>query len=222
MYYVYFIENCNNTFIYVGSTSRFNPRERWYEHKRGLQRGNHHNIYLQNAWNKYREENFVWYLISVHNTISEALATEENWRTFFTELGCCYNLQPIKSGGILSDEAKLKRSGPLSGFYGKKHSIETKIYLSSIRRGRKLSDDWKEKIGLATKGKKQSDSLIEKRSKALYGKYTRGQKYEAFGEYKTIIQWSRDYRCVVNKDCLKYRVQGCGWNLERALVTKKR
>jgi hypothetical protein len=43
----------------------------------------------------------------------------------------------------------------------------------------------------------------------------------AFGENRTITQWSRDEKCVVSLSVLKNRIH-CGWDAEKALTTPKR
>lgn len=42
----------------------------------------------------------------------------------------------------------------------------------------------------------------------------------AFGERKTLREWSYDPRCVVKKDTLRNRIYSYGWDGERALITK--
>jgi hypothetical protein len=50
--------------IYIGSA--VNMPARWSEHRRRLQRGVHANQHLQQAWNKYGEENFELDFPSMH------------------------------------------------------------------------------------------------------------------------------------------------------------
>ena len=58
---VYKITNRVNGKIYVGSSK--NIYERWNQHKDKLRNNCHDNIHLQNAWNKYGEENFEFEII---------------------------------------------------------------------------------------------------------------------------------------------------------------
>jgi group I intron endonuclease len=44
--------------VYVGSSK--NIKERWWTHRTQLRSGTHHSTHLQNSWNKYGEENFVF------------------------------------------------------------------------------------------------------------------------------------------------------------------
>jgi group I intron endonuclease len=53
---IYFISNLINNKIYVGQS--INIEKRWIQHKRELRNNIHENKRLQNAWNKYKEENF--------------------------------------------------------------------------------------------------------------------------------------------------------------------
>lgn len=77
-------------------------------------------------------------------------------------------------GRKMSEETKKKISdavsGEKNGFFGKTHSDETKIKLSLASKGRKLTDEQKEKIRLRGLGRKQSDEAKLKISKANSGR----------------------------------------------------
>jgi len=53
---IYAIINITNNHCYVGQSKDI--RARWKGHRGGLRRGNHGNMYLQNAWNFYKEQSF--------------------------------------------------------------------------------------------------------------------------------------------------------------------
>lgn len=53
---IYLISNLINNKVYVGQS--INIEKRWTQHKRELRNSIHENKKLQNAWNKYGEENF--------------------------------------------------------------------------------------------------------------------------------------------------------------------
>lgn len=63
--------------------------------------------------------------------------------------------------GLLSEEEKQKRSKAMSGcnnhFFGKKHPQHLIDQIASKNRGRKLSEDTKEKMSLVRRGKPKSD-----------------------------------------------------------------
>lgn len=62
--------------IYIGST--VDLWVRWGKHRSSLRRGNHRNIYLQNAWNKYGEADFVFSILEFVKK-SDLLRAEQAW-----------------------------------------------------------------------------------------------------------------------------------------------
>lgn len=58
---IYCIENTINNHKYIGGSK--NLYKRFLDHMSALKRGNHENEHLQNAYNKYGSENFVFYRI---------------------------------------------------------------------------------------------------------------------------------------------------------------
>ena len=58
---IYKIENKVNGKVYVGQSIDINAR--WKNHITLLNKGNHHNDYLQKSWNKYGENNFEFSII---------------------------------------------------------------------------------------------------------------------------------------------------------------
>jgi len=73
---VYQIRCKRNGKIYVGSA--VNLRARWDAHRRDLQRGSHHNPYLQHAWNRYRESAFE-FLVLEYVDVACLLHAEQIW-----------------------------------------------------------------------------------------------------------------------------------------------
>lgn len=61
---VYIIINVVNKKVYVGSTTN-SFTKRFYDHKRKLRKGVHNNEHLQNAWNKYGEDSFIFSILEV-------------------------------------------------------------------------------------------------------------------------------------------------------------
>lgn len=60
---IYCIENIINNRKYIGLSRDI--YRRWVEHKSELRRGTHANVYLQNAWNKYGENNFEFNIVEL-------------------------------------------------------------------------------------------------------------------------------------------------------------
>ena len=75
---IYFISNKVNNKIYVGQS--VNIERRWKQHKRELKNNIHENGRLQNAWNKYGEENFEFSICS--ECKEEQLNTLEQYYIF--------------------------------------------------------------------------------------------------------------------------------------------
>lgn len=105
--FIYKIQNVENGKIYIGST--ISPRKRWNEHKGQLKKGKHHSSYLQNSWNKYGEECFVFEIID-ECSLENQFSLEREWvikeKTSDAEYG--YNMAiPTEGGGLVkTDEYK--------------------------------------------------------------------------------------------------------------------
>jgi group I intron endonuclease len=72
---IYWIKNLVNHHIYVGSSVNFSKR--WTDHKRDLENNKHCNSYLQNAWNKYRKNNFVFEILEKVENKKELVKREQ-------------------------------------------------------------------------------------------------------------------------------------------------
>lgn len=107
---IYKIENLVNNKVYIGQA--INIENRWKGHKKELHNNNHANKHLQNAWNKYGEENFKFEVIEECNE-NELNEKEIYWITEFGGLNSntIYNKRAGgNSGGKLSNETKQKLS----------------------------------------------------------------------------------------------------------------
>lgn len=72
---IYQIKNNINNKLYIGSSC--NIEKRFLAHKNLLKRNKHHSIHLQNAWNKYGEENFTFDILEITNI--DNLLEKENY-----------------------------------------------------------------------------------------------------------------------------------------------
>ena len=164
---IYLITNKKTGHFYVGSSNCI--QRRWYEHTSTLNRNVHGNLYLQNAWNKYGSENF---LFEVLEQCDESLLAEReaHWIAYYDSLNRAkgYNLTDVERRS-LSEETKRKIS---EAHKGKKLSEETKRKLSEINTGRtfNLSEEAKRKISEGNKGKPKSVSHRKSLSEAQKNK----------------------------------------------------
>jgi len=106
---IYKITSIASGKIYIGCAS--NVRTRINGHLYDLRQNKHHNSYLQKAWIKYGEENFVFEIVEKCD-INDLHAKEHYW---VNELNCLdrtigYNLKPTDPNGnsIHSEETKEK------------------------------------------------------------------------------------------------------------------
>jgi len=74
---VYLITCNKNGNKYVGSAVNF--RKRFVEHKYDLLNGNHHNPHLQNSWNKYGGDCFVFSILEIVSEKSKLVEREQHW-----------------------------------------------------------------------------------------------------------------------------------------------
>lgn len=74
---VYQIRNKLNNKVYIGSSKDIGTR--WSEHKRDLRMGEHRNSHLQNAYNKYGPENFIFEVLELLDSEDEQYEREQYW-----------------------------------------------------------------------------------------------------------------------------------------------
>lgn len=164
---IYQIRNLVNNHIYIGSTTNFSRRQSLHFSK--LKNYTHHSKYLQNAYNKYGEDNFVFEIIEYCDP--EYLIEREQW--YIDNYQPKYNINPTAGssfGVIRSEETKLKFLGENNPFFDKKHSEETKKKMSERNIGNKnpmfgkhLSDETKRRIseGLTGKNNPRSHTVLQ-------------------------------------------------------------
>jgi group I intron endonuclease len=172
---VYAIVNKNNGHKYIGSSD--NIYRRWGDHKSTLRRNGHHSTYLQRAWNKYGEDDFM--LLVLLECVKEDCRIKE--QEFIENLHPEYNIATQAGGGSYPginagrkrpDRALLNKLHPSKGHTGCTHSEETRAKMSAAwaeRRKRGMSDETRAKIKTAQVGKTMSPEARAKISAALMG-----------------------------------------------------
>jgi group I intron endonuclease len=174
---IYQIVNSTNGKQYIGSA--VNLPARFSCHLHGLRHGNHFNSYLQNAWDKYGEDVFVFKVL-LYCRKEDLIFYEQRALDVYNAL---YNLCPSAGntlGRAFSEEAKMKMSEAHKGY---KASEETRRKLSEVHKGRPAhnkgvspSEETRAKLsevrkGKSTwiKGKHHSEETKRKISEALMG-----------------------------------------------------
>lgn len=129
---IYRIRNTIDNKFYIGSAINFNKRKNQHFHY--LRNNKHHNKPLQNAFNKYGEENFIFEIMCYY--YSKDLITNEQF--YIDNYKPQYNICKIAGSSL-----------------GRKTTKETviKMKISHSKRNCKHSEETKIKMSLSHKGK---------------------------------------------------------------------
>lgn len=186
---IYKITNLTNQMFYIGSSQDL--IKRWRDHRSVLNVNTHKNIYLQNAWNKYGEDNFEFEILEIVH-IDLLIEREQHWINFTKcyDRTIGYNLSPTAgncAGFIHTQETKAKlsalrkdkprtekaKAAIKEGWKKRKErgpvSEETRAKMRTAQLGKKHTEEFKRKMSERLKGNKynlgkvQSDEHIEKR-----------------------------------------------------------
>lgn len=149
---IYAITNVLTDTVYYGSSS--NIEKRITNHKADLRYNRHKNPYLQNSFNKYGFEAFVFAPVQIIESEKEIIKKEQEFidKAYFLGL-------------------KLFNFNDASGWpVGQKHTEKTKKKLHIIKTGMKHSELTKQQMKLSHIGKRHSDLTKKKISKSMTGK----------------------------------------------------
>lgn len=197
MQYLYEIKNILNNKRYIGRTS--NPDTRKKRHFNELRKNKHHCIFLQRAFNKYGEDNFIFNIIDTRNTLREIQELELSYIDS-NRKNNLYNVSNKSSGGDLisnhpnnyeirkkissavklrwinmSNEEKIKYAKSVSGKSNPNYG--NKVFLNPLY-GKPLTIEHKANISKSNTGKKKSTKCIEKNRISHIGKipWNKGKK----------------------------------------------
>lgn len=147
--------------VYVGSTVRF--RKRWIAHVTDLNKGIHHTQALQNAWNKYGAESFVFEILELADK-PDLIRLEQEWMERLKPFrGRGYNgrIDARSNLGVRhSEEIKARMRG-------RKHRPESIEKMRIVKTGLKHSAETRAKLSAIQTGKRKSPETTAKARQAL-------------------------------------------------------
>lgn len=182
---IYKIINLTNAKFYVGSTIDWNARVR--THRRKLRAGTHHCVPLQNSWNKYGEDAFVFRVVA---EVDDFLDLREVEQVFLDEHhggAQCYNVArytdnstrgvPCSTArkGRISEALKLYYAENQHPMLGIARSAETRALIGAKRAGKVVSEETKAKLREANLGKVYSEETRAKLSAFHKGRTRSGE-----------------------------------------------
>jgi len=170
---IYCIENKITGDRYVGSSVNFYKRKKL--HLKRLKNKEHHSPHLQNAWNKYGEENFVFIILEKFISRTDLINREQWW---INNSNSEYNICKTAGSSL-----------------GVKRSEKTKEKIKKANLGLK-HPEWRNKIKSEaqggdkhwTKNKKFSEESKENMSKAQKNLFKNGYVHPRKGKSETIEQ----------------------------------
>jgi group I intron endonuclease len=155
---IYKITNSVNGKFYIGSSNDI--QHRWNEHKSKLKTNSHVNKKLQNAWNFYGEDKFLFEVVEITNGKKDVLLDKEQYylnmfKPYMRDIG--YNICPTSYGGDNithnpnKDQFIQKMSTLCAGennpMFGRKHKQETKDKQKQKAKGKFTLEWFVEKYG---------------------------------------------------------------------------
>jgi group I intron endonuclease len=187
---IYMILNIVNGKFYIGSSVNVNSRISGHKHL--LNKGNHHSKYLQRAWNKYKEESFIFELIEKCDP-EECLKREQVWLDFHQcyDKTIGYNIVNIagRTTGYKHDkECLLKMSMNKKIMNSKLTKEELKDIYGKGRKDKPISDEHHSKLkeGLIKSGWLSSNRKKEIVKKSNFEKISKPLlQYDKEGNFIT-------------------------------------
>ena len=157
---IYKITNTQNGKVYIGQTVQ-TLNQRIAKHKQRMRSGANMPLYC--AFRKYGIESFTFEIIDTANSADELNEKEIYWISHFNSMHPNgYNLTAGGAGTFeyhhtQEDRKRMSRlkegvfNGANNPFYGKHHTPEQIEKWKRERKGRKLSDEWKQNISKTRK-----------------------------------------------------------------------
>lgn len=116
-----------NDYYYIGASK--NPQQRFRDHKSSLERRQHHNYKLQNAYDQYGKDAFEYFILNDGYSSQFQLDLYEDHIIDWYRPNV-FNIRRGGSRGSNADETRQKMSeankGEKNGMYGRHHTEESK------------------------------------------------------------------------------------------------
>lgn len=157
---IYKIRNKLNDKCYIGCS--YNIEARFYEHVRTLNKGQHHSLIFQRAWNKYGQENFELKIILECDR--KDLGTQEQK---YLDTKPEYNRERTSNGGLIHTEETKQKIREARAKQTIIHSEETKKKIGNKNRGKIFSEEHRKKLSDKKKGIKLTEEHKKNISKNI-------------------------------------------------------
>ena len=179
-FYLYKITNKVNGKMYIGQTTRTNPRTRWIGHLSKFRSGKNNQPRLFSAFKKYGVENFSFEVINdTCASVDELNRLEQVMIATLRTQKFGYNIDGGGRNRLVSDETRERLSIAHKGKPGHPVSEETRLKIAASHRGVKLSPEHCRRLSESRKGKPRGPQSEEHRRKI--SEANKGKKYsEAF------------------------------------------
>jgi group I intron endonuclease len=187
---VYSIENIVDNKKYIGQTIR--GTKRWNDHRNNLNKNKHENQYLQNAWNFYGENNFIFEILKSCNNEEELCYWENYYIVKFKtriDWGNGYNCDEGGKGGPnpspeTREKMSKKKQGKApwnKGIKLNEDDLEYRIKLSESHMGKQSG----------MKGKKHTEESRMKMSESNMGRESGNKGKKMSQESRTKLSESK-------------------------------
>lgn len=207
---IYKIQNKIDKKLYIGYSSNINLR--FNQHRYKLRNNIHENKYLQNAWNKYNEESFIFEIIetcSIENCIEKEDFYVQLFKTCHRKYGYNLAITGVGSIGKMPDEIVKKASqtrklnAEKRGYWFDKKTIKKQ---AEGRKGFKHSNDAKIKIGLSSKGRIKTKEITQKTIDKIIVPV---EQYTINGEYIKTFNSIKDALISLGKNIKSGHITSC-------------
>lgn len=148
MIYIYSITQLSTGRQYIGSTKDIEARKR--KHFYSLSKGNHHNAFLQRAYDKTGKQDFVLDILDTTEEVDQQFLLEEEWAK---ELGAEFNIGSYGGGDNLTNNPRREEIIKRIGESVRKHiaSLSEEERKARWSRPGELNYNWKG--GVSTRSK---------------------------------------------------------------------